>query len=114
MLIFLQSYVRKKKNDNLELSRHLTSNLMYLTRKEQSNSLVMTAMFASYTSDFYEYLFSCFYHGINVYKLTDIKSCVRVAVQIRPLAKIIPSSLPRGDRSVTTRAEANKLSNILK
>ena len=76
MLNFLQSDVRRKKNENLELSRHLTSNLMYFTgilteaastRKERSNSLVMTVMFASYTSYFYEYLFSCFYHGINVY-----------------------------------------------
>ena len=63
------------------------------TRKERSNSLVMTVMFASYTPYFYESLFSCFYHGINVYYLADIKSCVRVAVQIRPMAKIIPPSL---------------------
>ena len=76
MLNFLKSDVRKKKNENLELSRHLTSNMMHFTgtltkaastRKERSNSLVMTVMFASYTSHFYEYLFSCFYHGINVY-----------------------------------------------
>ena len=31
MLNYLQSDVRKKKNENLELSRHLTSNLMYFT-----------------------------------------------------------------------------------
>ena len=75
MLNFLQSDVMKKKNENLELSHHLTSDLMYFTgtlteaastRKERSNSLVMTVMFASCTY-FYEYLFSCFYHGINVY-----------------------------------------------
>ena len=74
MLHFLQSDVRKKKNENLELSRHLTSNLMYFTlteaastRKEPLNNLVITVMFASYTSYFYEHLFSCFCHGINVY-----------------------------------------------
>ena len=76
MLNFLQSDVRKKKNENLELSRHLTSYLMYFTatlteaastRKERSNSLVMTVMFTPYTFYFYEYFFSCFYHGINVY-----------------------------------------------
>ena len=76
MLNFLQSDVRKKKNENLELSRHLTSNLMYFTgtlteadstSKERLNSLVITVLFASYASYFYEYLFFCFYHGINVY-----------------------------------------------
>ena len=37
-------------------------------REERSKSSVMTVMFASYTSYFYEHLFSCFYHGI----VTDI------------------------------------------
>ena len=75
MLNFLQSDVRKK-NENLELLCHLTSNWIYFTgtlteaastSKERSNILAMTVMFASYTSYSYEYLFSCFYHGINVY-----------------------------------------------
>ena len=69
MLNFLQSDVRKKKNENLKLSRYLTGTLTEAgsTRRERSNSLVMTVMFASYTSYFYEYLFSSFYHAINVY-----------------------------------------------
>ena len=37
-------------------------------REERSKSSVMTVMFVSYTSYFYEHLFSCFYHGI----VTDI------------------------------------------
>ena len=69
MLNFLQSDVKKKKNENLELSRHLTSNLMYFmgtlteadsTRKERSNSLLITVLFASYASYFTNICFSVF------------------------------------------------------
>ena len=69
MLNFLQSDVKKKKNENLELSRHLTSNLMYFTgmltkadstRKERSNGLVITVLFASYASYFTNICFSVF------------------------------------------------------
>ena len=76
MLNFLQSDVRKRENENLELSRHLTSNLMYFTgtltdaastRKERVEQFGNDSDVCFIYSYFYEYLFSCFYHGINVY-----------------------------------------------
>ena len=75
---FLQSDVRKKKNENHKLSSYLTSKWIYFTgtlteatstpeNGRTVEQLVMAVVFASYISYFHECLFSCFYRGINVY-----------------------------------------------
>ena len=73
---FFAIWRQEKEERKSRTSCHLTSNWIYFTetlteavptREERSNRLVMTVMFASYTSYFYKYLFSCFYHCINGY-----------------------------------------------
>ena len=72
MLNFLESDIRKKRNENLELSRHLTSNLMYFTGTLTDAQGTVEQFGSDSDVCFVYFLFLrifvfLFYHGINVY-----------------------------------------------